>query len=375
MAAVTFVSLVAHNVWAKKLRFALTALAVAIGVVAVVALGVVTHSLETSEVALIKTGRADFTIAQKGVYDILSSSIDEARVKRIAAYPGVAGVVGVLIGTTKLNAANPLFLEIGIEPTHLSAFGVNTVAGRPFRASATNEIMLGWRAAENLGKHLGDELRLDHVAYRIVGIYSTGQALGDAGAMLPLRWFQTYQRQPGQLTLLFVKVAPGTRIGPLQRRIDRDNPQLTTIRTASEFGRADRSLSIIKAADRGSTVLAIIVGAVVVLAALSITFIERMHEFGVLVGVGWSRWRVMLMILGEAAVYGLLGAAAGLALAVLAVTAIQHLPALRGVLQPEFTSGVFARALFTAAAMSLLGGFYPAARAALITPMEAIRRE
>ena len=72
----SFATLILHNVTVKKLRLALTALAVATGVLAVVSLGVVTHSLETSDLALLRTGQADFTIAQKGVADLLSSSID-----------------------------------------------------------------------------------------------------------------------------------------------------------------------------------------------------------------------------------------------------------------------------------------------------------
>jgi hypothetical protein len=79
---VTFLALVLHNVGVRKLRLALTALAVAIGVVTVVSLGVVTSSLESSELAIMQTGRADFTIAQKGGSDILNSSIDQAQLER-----------------------------------------------------------------------------------------------------------------------------------------------------------------------------------------------------------------------------------------------------------------------------------------------------
>jgi putative ABC transport system permease protein len=337
---VTFLALVLHNVRVRKLRLALTALAVAIGVVTVVSLGVVTSSLE-----------------------------------RIAAERGVAGVVGVLISTTRLNAANPLFLEIGIDPSQLAPFGVTVVDGQAFTTSATDEVLLGWRAAENLGKHVGDRIQMDSTSYRVVGVYSTGQALGDAGAMLPFASFQTYQRQPGQLTLLFVRAAPGANISELQGRVDRDNPRLTTIRTAADFGRADRSLSLIKAADRGSTILAVVIGAIVVMSAMTMTFVERMREFGVLAAVGWRRLRVMAVIVAEALVIGLLGAAGGSLLAVVAVRAVQHLPSLAGVLHPNFTASVFARALYTAAAMSLLGGLYPAARAALTGPTEKLRDE
>ncbi len=371
----TFLTLVLHNVAVKKLRLALTALAIAIGVVTVVSLGVVTSSLETSELAIMQTGRADFTIAQKGVADLLSSSIDEAELARIAAEPGVAGIVGVLIGTTRLNSANPQFLEVGIDPAELDAFGVTVVAGQPFAAAATDELMLGWRAAENLGKHVGDRVQLDSGSYRIVGIYSTGQALGDGGAMLPLSWFQTYQRQPGQLTLLFVRAASGTRLPDLQARIDHDYPRLVTIRTVEQFGRADRSLALIRAADRGSTVLAVVIGAIVVMSAMTMTFVERMREFGVLAAIGWPRRRVMEMIVCEALVIGLLGAAGGSLLSFLAVRFVQNLPSLAGVLHPDFTASVFARALYTAAAMSLIGGLYPAARAALTSPMDELRDE
>ncbi len=371
----SFAALILHNVTVKKLRLALTALAVAIGVLAVVSLGVVTHSLETSDLALLKTGQADFTVAQKGVADLLSSSIDAASLARIRTEPGIAGVTGVLIGTTRLNAANPQFLEIGIDPADLAAFGVTVVAGHPFAASATSQVMLGWRAAQNLGLHAGDTIQIAQTTYRITGLYSTGQALGDTGAMLPLAWFQTYQRQPAQYTLLFARITPGASVTAVQARIDRAFPQLATIRTLQQFGRADRSLSLILAADRGATVLAIIIGAIVVMSAMTMTFIERTREFGVLSALGWTRRRVAAMIMSEALLIGLIGTAGGLALSLLAVVGVQQLPALAGILHPVYTSEVFARALYTAAAMVLLGGLVPAIRAALARPLEALRHE
>ena len=371
----SFLTLIVHNLSVKKLRLSLTTLAIAIGVLSVVSLGVLTHSLETSELAIMQTGRADFTIAQKGVSDILSSSIDQAQVPAIAQTSGVSSVIGVLIGTTKLNSANPQFLEIGIDPSDLTQFGVTVVQGRAFSATATNELMLGWRAAANLGAHVGDGLRVDGTTYRIVGLYRTGQALGDTGAMLPLQAFQTSQRQPGQYTLLFVQVKPGANVATVRSRIEQANPSLVTIRTVSDFGRADRSLALIRAADQGSTVLAVVVGAVVVMSAMSMSFIERTREFGVLAAIGWSRSRIMGMIFGEALAMGLLGAAAGTGLSFLAILAVQNLPSLIGVLHPEFSPSIFGRALYTAAAMSLLGALGPAVRAALLSPLDALGRE
>jgi len=236
-------------------------------------------------------------------------------------------------------------------------------------------VMLGWRTAHNLGKRVGDTLVLDGAPYRVVGIYSTGQALGDAGAMLPLIPFQAAQRQSGEVTLVFVRVKQGTDIPALRTRIEHDDPQIVTVQTASDFGRADRSLALISAADRGSTILAILVGAVIVMTTMTMTFIERTREFGVLSAIGWSGRRITAMVLCEALGIGLLGAVVGVGLSFAATQVIGQLPSLIGVLHPVYTADAFWRALYTAGAMSLLGGIYPAARAARLSPLEALRRE
>jgi putative ABC transport system permease protein len=209
----------------------------------------------------------------------------------------------------------------------------------------------------------------------VVGIFSTGQALGDAGAMLPLVPFQAAQRQPSELTLVFVRVRPGTDISSLRARIEHDNPQLVTVQTAADFGRADRSLALINAADQGSTLLAIVIGAIIVMTTMTMSFIERTREFGILAAIGWSRLRILLMVMCEALSIGLVGAAAGVGLSFAATQILGQLPSLVGILHPVYTSGAFWRAVYTAGAMSLLGGLYPASRAARLSPLEALRHE
>lgn len=371
----SFFALIVHNISVKKLRLALTSLAVAIGVLAVVSLGVVTHSLQSTDLALLQTGRADFTVAQKGVADLLSSSVDAATMARVARVPGVASLTGVLIGTTGLNSANPQFLEIGIRPADLAPFGVTVVAGRAFTASARHELLLGYLAAQNLGLHTGSTLRMDDNSFTVVGLYSTGQSLGDAGAMLPLKWFQTYQRQPSQFTLLFVRVATGASIPAVQARVDRAFPELVAIRTLQQFGRADRSLSLITAANDGASVLAVVIGAIVVMSAMTMSFIERTREFGILAALGWTRRRIGSMIVAEAVLIGLLGMAGGVGLGMLAILGIQHVGSLQGVLHPTYTASVFARGLVTAMAMVLVGALVPAVRAAVAAPQESLRHE
>jgi putative ABC transport system permease protein len=371
----TFFDLIIRNLWAKKARSIGLASAVAIAVMTVVALAVTSSGLEQSATALISVGKADFTVMQKGTSDTLSSTIDRQELARINGTPGVASTVGVLVETEKLNADNPVFIEIGINPGDFTSFGVNVVNGRPYSPTATNEVMLGWRAAANFGLQAGNRFRANGTWNTVAGIYSTGNSFGDAGAMFPLPAIQGYNRVPGIVTLAFVKVNPGSSPAAVASRIDYNQPQLTTIRTATQFGRADRNLVYLQAAVNGSTVLAILIGAVIVGNTMLLSLFERTREFGLLRAIGWTRRRTVSLLLGESLLLAVLGAAIGVGLSFAVTAGLAQLPALKGILHPNFTEGAFWRALLTALVMTFIGALYPTTRAALLTPLKALSYE
>ena len=371
----TFFDLISRNLWRKKARSLGLAFAVAIAVMAVVTLDVTSSGLEQSAASIISVGKADFTVAQKGASDTLSSTIDKQELTRIGQTPGVASAVGVLVETQDLNADNPVFIEIGINPGDLPAFGVKVVAGRSYSGTATNQVMLGWRAAANFGLHVGDRFSANGTSNTVVGIYSTGNSFGDAGAMFPLPALQGYNRLPGIVTLAFVKVTPGGSVAGVAARVAYDQPQLTTIRTASQFGRADQNLVYLQAAVNGSTVLAILIGAVIVGNTMLLSLFERTREFGLLRAIGWTRRRTVSLLLGESLLLAVLGAAIGVGLSFTVAAGLSQLPALKGILHPNFTEGAFWRALFTALVMTLIGALYPTIRAALLSPLKALSYE
>jgi len=372
---VSFLWLIVHNVWVKRVRSVLTALAVAIAVVTVLTLGIVTDSIRTSAAGILQVGAADFTVAQQGVNDILESALTEEQLGRIKQLPGVASAVGVLLNTDKLDADHPLVVEIGIKPEDLKPFGVRTAAGRNFTARAPKEVMVGIRLAQDLGLEPGDVLDVAGGPKQVVGIFNTGNVYGDSAVMLPLTPFQAYERQPGGLTLLFVKATPGTSAVTVRNRVERSSPLLVGITNLLEFGRADRSYQLISAADRAATIVAVGVGAIIVMNAMLLSLVERYREFGVLRAVGWSRTRLVALVFGEAFIIALVGAAIGVVLAFATVRILADLPALNGVLKPTYEAWIFGRALATAVAVTAIGALYPSLRAARLSPQEAMRRE
>lgn len=375
----TFLGLMLHNVRIKPLRSILTALAVAVGVGAGITIGIVTHSLRETAVQILQLGSADFSVTQEGVTDVLSSVLDEGELAELEADPDVESVVGVLVDTEDLGGDNPLFLVIGIEPDKLEEFGVRVLEGRPYEAGADAEIMLGYRAARNLGKEVGDTFSLESNAYadsfEVVGIFATGQDFGDSASMLPLTAVQAAERKAGDVTLAFVRVRPGADVDAVRTRLEAQNPQFVTVRTAEEFGRVDRNLELLSAADTAATILALAVGVIIVTNTMLLSFTERTREFGILRAVGWSRRRIGTLVIGETLVISLGGAALGVLLSWGSIQILEELPSLRGILQPEYTADVFVRALTTATGIGLFGALYPALRAAFLPPLEALRRE
>ena len=371
----SFAGLIVHNLWARKARTLFTSLAVAVGVMVVVTLGVVTDSFRASATGILKIANADFTVAQRDVSDVFNSVISEAQVRQLGKIKGVNAAVGALGAVVELDADNPLFIEIGVPPDRLSEFGVRVTQGRAFPADAADEMMLGELAAANLHKGIGDVLQVDDKPYTVVGIYRTGQAFADANSMFPLRRLQGREHKSGIVTVVFVRTTNAQPIGKVRARIEREFPQFATVRLASEAGLVDRNLTLFSGLDRAASIITVIVGAIIVMNTLLLSFFQRIREFGVLRAVGWTRRRVVALVTGEAVVIGLLGVAAGVGLSFLTTRILEDLPSLIGLLAPRYDAGIFVRASYVAAATVLLGAIYPAIRAAVLVPLEALRHE
>ena len=67
------------------------------------------------------------------------------------------------------------------------------------------------------------------------------------------------------------------------------------------------------------------------------TVFERTHEISVLLAVGWTRGRIMRMILYESALLGLFGGIVGVAIGAIGVKVLSATPAIRGLLQPDLS--------------------------------------
>jgi len=90
---------------------------------------------------------------------------------------------------------------------------------------------------------------------------------------------------------------------------------------------------------------------------------------------GWRRRRILGLIVREAILLGLLGGVAGIAVAYGLAGLLLQIPSYGEMLNPNWTPEIFARAIFAALSLGVLGGLYPAFRATRLQPVEALRYE
>jgi putative ABC transport system permease protein len=371
----SFLALILQNIRARRLRAALTGGAVAIAVMAVVALGTLTLSLKTSATGILKVGNADLTLAQRHVDSLLNSTISLDDIAKVAKVPGVHDAIGALVQIDRYDASNPGVIQVGLQPAAQRSFGVVVLEGRSYGATADHEVMLGYTLAETIHKKVGDELTIDGHTYKVTGLYRTNISFGNSTMMFPLPELQGRYQKAGQVTLGFVKLDPGVSKEAAKKAIDQRFPQLAAVASESDYGIVDNTLVLISAANTGGSILAAVIAITGVLNTSLLSFFERIHEFGVLRSIGWSRGRILVLVLGEAVVVSLMGAMVGLFLGWGAINALQHLSALRGVFHPIYDTAVFVRSLVFAFVVAFVGALYPAVRAATLSPLEAMRRE
>ncbi len=382
----TFLGLIVHNLGVRRFRTALTAMAVAIGVMAVMALGVLTFSLKTSATSILKLGQADMTIAKKGD-NLFDSSIDAADVPKLATVHGITRATGVLIYLEKLDAARPQQIHLGLRAQDLPGIGVEILpGGAPFRDTDTGAVLIGDRLAASLHKRVGDPIRLFSdtevpKTYRIAGLFTLPRAddlvrsYAENAIMLPLPELQAVTQRGDTVTLVFANIDKRVGVSAVKKALQRRFPSLGAVTGAQDYGLVDRNLQLVEAANTGGTILGAVIAISGVLNTALLSFLERIREFGVLRSIGWSRHRLLGLVLGEALVVALVGAFVGLVLGWAATNILQNLGSLKGQFQPIYTSEVFSRSLLFAGAVAFVGAAYPALRAAFLRPLEALRHE
>src|SRR3990170_2789624 len=368
----SFLSLIARNLVRQRTRTLLTVLGIGIGITTVVALGSITQGMKAMSEEVLRSGGADFMVAQKGAADLSFSAVSVREWRAVEGEPGVARAWGVLMHYSRVGS-NPFFITFGLRVADMPAVVPRLEQGSLPRNA--HELALGARAASALRLGIGDSITVDRTAFRITGLYKSDSLIEDGGAYAPLSAVQPLARRPDVVTVVYVKVTPGTDREALAARIEQRLPQLAAISTLADFNKVDQGLRILDAGNLAISLLAVVIGAIGVMNTMTMSVFERTREIGILRAIGWRGRRIMRLIVGESLVLCTIAAVLGMGLGVAATRAVTLIPAVSSFLEPQYPVDLFVRALLIAVGVGLAGALYPAYRAVRLSPMGALRYE
>jgi putative ABC transport system permease protein len=360
---VTWPGLVWKNLLRRPVRTLLTSAGVALGVALIVAMLSIAAGARRTAADLIHVGRSDFGLFQSGISDATRSVLPAGLQRKVDLDPGVAQSARIFLLVTTVQGKESS-LVFGLDRSEFPARRLTLVRG--FRGAAL--------VGDRFGASLGDLLRIRGRAFRVSGIFHSGNRFEDQAVVLPLSTVQALAQRPGEVTTIAVTVKLGERPQTVASRLER-RYGITAIVEPGQAVKIDTSSRLIVDVGWVISVLALIVGGVGVTNTMATSVYERIREIGILRAVGWPSRRIAGLIVSEALGISLVALALGLGLGVLAAQLFTSRTGLSSLVSPDFTAGVFAWGLAFALGVGLLGAVYPTWRALRLRPIEALRRD
>ncbi len=384
-----FAQVVAH-----RLRFALTVLAVMLGV------AFATGSLVLSDTAQqrfddqFRTASAgvDLTVRQATAFDsgmgveverdpLAASVLDDVR-----AVDGVDTAIPVAKGAARLEQ----------DGTDLGAVGLSTWIEEPFGAFpvregrapvSADEFVLDARTAERLGLAIGDRAEVvaeQRMPLRLVGLVGFGAEAGPPAGAAVLTTLSTAQAALAigddvSEVLVSTDLAPA-ELQPALARALTGEVEIATAQDLAAAGAeaAAANLEMLQIVLIAMSIASLVIGCFLIVNTFSIVVAQRTRELALLRVAGATGGQVLRSIVAEACVVGVVAATAGTLVGVLGANGLRALAGAFGVSIPEGGLVVEPRTILIGAAIGVVvtiaAAIAPARRAASVSPLLALRR-
>jgi len=387
----------------RKLRTALTAIAIVLGVAMISGTFVLTDSIDQafdrvfgeirqSSNAVI-TGRSAFDITEGS--GVTEPTFDEALVEEVRALPAVEAAEGsVDSNATQLIGDDGKAVVSGGAPNIGFSIADGDSEFNPLTLieggwPSANEVAVDKATASNEGFEVGEIIGVQAEGpverLRLAGIFEFASGLSIGGATLTGFDLPTAQRlfgKVGKLDEIAIASKPDVTPEELVAQVEEILPPGTQVKTGEEQARADAEetnefISFLQTFLLAFAGIALFVGAFVIANSLSITIAQRTREFATLRTIGATNRQVLGSVLVEALVVGVVASVIGLLLGLLLAKGLFRLFDAVGFTLPNvgliFEPRTVYVALGAGILVTVLASVYPGFRATTVPPIAAVR--
>jgi putative ABC transport system permease protein len=371
----------------RKLRAGLSALGIAIGVAAIVAvLGLSASSSAGLLAEIARLGTNLLTVANGQNPFGGTAELPKAAPGMISRIGGVTAVQDTgtvnasvyrspLIPAINTNGLSVQAATLGLP----SAVSTSIAQGRYLNAATAREpvAVLGAVAAQRLGidrVYAGERIWLGHRWFYVTGILRPAVLTPaiDSSVLVGFPAAEQYLHFDGHPSTIYLR-AQTSQVNAVQSLLaataSPENPGQVSVSqpSAALIAQADAQ-SALNGLFLGLGAVALLVGAVGVANIMVISVLERRSEIGLRRALGATKGHIRVQFLSEAILLGLLGGAAGVAVGALATAVYAHTKGWAVVVPVLAWGGGIGGAFLIGAVAGLL----PAIRAARMSPTEAL---
>ncbi|HMK51859.1 MAG TPA: ABC transporter permease [Thermodesulfobacteriota bacterium] len=392
----------------NKMRSALTMLGIIIGVGAVIAMVAVGTGAKQriadqiasmgSNLLIVLSGSSTSGGLRFGSGTVPTLTVDDAKAI-LNEIPAVKYVAPTLGGGAQVVFGNQNWSTIinGTTPEALEIRDWLVEEGRTFTQQdidgATKVCLLGKTVVDNLFggiDPIGQIVRIKMVPFTVIGVLATkGQSTQgqdqDDTIIVPLTTAQKKlfgMQFPGMVRLILVQaMAPEVmkdvenQINDLLRQRHHIQPKQDndfSVRNLTEImSTAEQSAKVMQYLLLAIASISLIVGGIGIMNIMLVSVTERTREIGIRIAVGAKGRDILLQFLIESLVLSLIGGTMGIGIGVagtLVLSKLTQWPTL-------FSVEAILLAFLFSGSVGVFFGFYPARKASMLNPIEALRYE
>lgn len=372
-------TIVCKNLWHQKMRSGLTILGVGISIAAFVSLSGLTDNLEKSLQSTYKARGTDLVVMEKATLDIFSSSIDQSYVEALKRMPHVKEAAPIVFYFYAVKFKQ-YYLLYGWEPDsyHFEEF---KIVGSALQND--HDALVGAVAAKRLGKSQGDEINIRGEKFRISGVFQSMNMLEESGIIVPLKTLQKIKKTPGKITAINLRLdcSDSLKMSLDQRQVisqqiqNKINSEFSDLEVKDVRDFVSTPFAVVFSFTWAISMVVFIIVVMGIINTMSTAVLERRKEIGILLAIGWRKYRIIGLIILESAIYGLLGGGIGIILGCAMTRSLITAPAVQGFISMMPDSIFMIKSLWLSVLVGVFAGIYPAIKAVSIEPIDVLRYE